>query len=364
MFSLDIDQNQKDTSSFNQSKRRSMSDSQDVKGTVDRTKNDLSSPPSTKDRLSQLPLDVLSHLSKNLSAREFARLHETSKTPAIGQVKSLQLDRLPTDENLDLLARQYPNLEVLVCNCSVSAKQALLILDFCCKLRKLTVLHLIEVMDLPLRHTHILKLHTKAMELHANFNKPIVAGVWPWSLKSLTFGHNFDQAIAVGVLPESLKSLTFGRSFNQAIAAGVLPGSLKSLTFGVWFNQPIAAKVLPGSLTSLTFVGWFNQPIAVGVLPGSLKSLTLGRNFNQAIAVGVLPGSLTSLTFGEWFDQPIAVGVLPGSLTSLTFGNWFNQSINNGVLPESLRTLIFSNRYRVSIDARNLPALVKVTIAF
>ena len=163
MFSPDIDQH--DTVAPTHSKRMSMSDSPDVKGAVDRTETDLSSLPSTIDRLSQLPLDVLSHLSKALSAREFARWHETSKTPAIGQVKSLQLDRLPTDENLHLLARQYPNLEVLVCNCSVSAKQALIILDFGYKLRKLTVMRLIEVTDLPLRHPRILKLHPQQRKI-------------------------------------------------------------------------------------------------------------------------------------------------------------------------------------------------------
>eukprot|EP01133_Synstelium_polycarpum_P004275 gene4275-4990_t len=84
-------------------------------------------------------------------------------------------------------------------------------------------------------------------------------------------GHT-PESLVLPVLPDGVTDLRLG-CFNQPIVPGLLPNGLTSLTLGWKFNQAIAPGVLPNGLTSLTFENNFNQPIAPGVLPDGLTSL-------------------------------------------------------------------------------------------
>ncbi len=216
---------------------------------------------------------------------------------------------------------------------------------------------------------------------YSDYNQPMLKGIFPDSLKYLSFGWCFNQPLTNSfyqsdtaestdhnLLPKSLIKLKFGHTFNHQLidASGhsVFPSTLEKLIFGNDFNQPLDKHSLPKSLICIKFGNEFNQQLdentlprllkiikfgikfnkpfiqsAKTILPQGLLKLVFGKNFNKSIYE--FPQSLTILKFGDLFDHPIQG--LPDSLIKLKFGNAFDHSLDK--FPESLSVLKYGNNY-------------------
>ena len=142
------------------------------------------------------------------------------------------------------------------------------------------------------------------LELGADFDEPIGAGVLPTTLRRLVFGTDFNRALGVGVLPVRLERVVFGECYNRALGVGVLPASLRSLRFGFRYDAPIGAGVLPAALDRLVFAGVFNQALGAGVLPPRLRRLVLGPCTSRSRSDYVWPPLLASVAFAVAALEP------------------------------------------------------------
>lgn len=170
--------------------------------------------------------------------------------------------------------------------------------------------------------------------LHIGDVNPLLAGVIPESVLTLTLGHSFDQQFK---LPSNLEEFNMGHQFDQPIE---LPHSLKRLRMGDSFNQQIE---LPDGLQELTIGRSFKQPIE---LPDSLDRLIIEGRYDQRIE---LPRGLRHLVVRGIFPHDIAYSP---DLQSVTV----TDQIPSG-LPDDLDTLIISNVY--TIDSARLPKGLK-----
>jgi hypothetical protein len=147
-------------------------------------------------------------------------------------------------------------------------------------------------------------------------------------------------------LPPYLYELKLANKFNESnITKGIFPVTLKQLTFGYCFNQNIDTITLPVMLQRLTFGYFFDRNIDKVKLPSALQHLTFGTWFNQNIDNVTFPVTLQRLTFGLVFDQNIDNVKLPVVLERLAFGASFNQNMNNVKLPSCLKELIFDRDF-------------------
>nr|QFG73786.1 MAG: FNIPrepeat containing protein [Megaviridae environmental sample] len=169
------------------------------------------------------------------------------------------------------------------------------------------------------------------------FNKIIIPGILPESLRILTFGHNYNYEILPHALPSKLYQLEFDGIFNKVILPNILPANLKNLIFGSGFNQSIDG-ILP-NLEILKLGVIFNQRI--NVLPDTLKRLTLSKHYNHSID-GIIPDVLHYLDLGCNFNQMILPNTLK-NVRRLIISNAFNQPLTCNVLPDDLETLYFAS---------------------
>jgi len=135
--------------------------------------------------------------------------------------------------------------------------------------------------------------------------------------------NNFKQILFPGCIPDTVETFKFDRSnsdYIQTIPNGVFPPSIKSISFSKSFNQPLSLEFLPRSLTELD-VGWaFNQTILKNTLPESLKILEFGCSFKKEFEKDTLPHSLVKLSIHSGFYYPTLIECIPNSVTDFSFG--------------------------------------------
>ncbi|KAN0031235.1 hypothetical protein ACTA71_010318 [Dictyostelium dimigraforme] len=155
------------------------------------------------------------------------------------------------------------------------------------------------------------------------------SGIFPNSLKQLTFGNNFNTNLnqlnnGGTVFNEGLEILKFGYKFNSDIEIGLLPSTLKQLELGGSFNNKIKIGSLPNGLKILKFDEWgnFNQPFEFNALPSELEQLYLPRGYYQPLlSPGILPSTLKVLQIPRKLktDNLINDYSIPSSILIINF---------------------------------------------
>lgn len=160
-------------------------------------------------------------------------------------------------------------------------------------------------------HPDILPTTLEVLKVYTfNYGKKviIVNGSLPNKLKEFyLYGSHTD--IKIGLLNPHLEKLVIDK-FNQPIIPGLFPNKLKSLSFLFDFNQVIGKNVLPPKLRYLNLGNVFRHPIQKDVLPSSLIHLRIGDSFNHSLK-DVLPPKIRYLRLGLDFNQEINYEQIP-----------------------------------------------------
>ncbi|KAN0009867.1 hypothetical protein ACTFIU_007177 [Dictyostelium citrinum] len=185
---------------------------------------------------------------------------------------------------------------------------------------------------------------------------------------------NIYELLNNGFLNQGLKKLTINlpniSSIDNINFNGIFPNSLKELTFENNFNINLSqlnknGNVFNEGLEILKFGYKFNGNIEIGLLPSTLKQLELGGSFNNQIASGCLPNGLKILKFDEWgnFNQPLEFNVFPSKLEQLFLPKGYNQSITSpGILPLSLKVLQIPKKLKTDnlINDSSIPSSILI----
>ena len=205
-------------------------------------------------------------------------------------------------------------------------------------------------------------------ELYFSGGFKLTPGIFPPSLKKLTFGGNrfcnsiFDPRIDDDRYPDpvgtpielgifsnlmELEELALG-GYHNILTPGMFPPSLKKLILyntllrdGVYWRSVKANKApiqlgVFSNLIELTelYLGFYQHDLTPGMFPPSLKKLIF-NDFRGPFKKGVLPDSLLELTVSRNFATMIPFKpTLP--LTDEDIKHYAEYTINSSVIPDSL----------------------------
>ncbi|EFA83106.1 hypothetical protein PPL_03896 [Heterostelium album PN500] len=164
---------------------------------------------------------------------------------------------------------------------------------------------------------------TREIYFDAEFNLNIDNMLMKLSMSNVThiyFNDNFKQPIAKGLFPPTIKLISFGYYWNHPIDEGVLPAHLESLSFIGCFNQPINEKSLPSTIKHLKLSVLFDYKHLFAndkLLPCNLQSLDIPRSNKELIPPGFLPANLTEIK-SLFVDELLLPSVLPSSIRSIS----------------------------------------------
>ncbi|KAM9965298.1 hypothetical protein ACTFIW_005110 [Dictyostelium discoideum] len=241
----------------------------------------------------------------------------------------------------------------------------------------------------------IIPSHIKTIELQSNFQKALIQGFLPDSLKNLIFTNQSFQ-LTIGMIPQSVQYIQLGKdNCNLIENSDVLPKNLKTLKFGYNSTSVINQNTIPPSVTHVElneflipkpWIGFQSNPFPNSVtylkinaysfyqipVPPNVKTLIYSGNFsfknstfpsssistfeniNQE-SIFSFPKTLKTLTLSSDFNQPLKK-LLPNSITKLTFGGAFNCQLENSI-PKSIKYLKFGNSFNKIIKIGELTSI-------
>jgi hypothetical protein len=184
----------------------------------------------------------------------------------------------------------------------------------------------------------------KYLHLPRHFNRKLNPGDLPDGLQELIMSDMYTHEIIPGVFPASLKSLTFySRQSLHTVVSGIFPENLEHLTIDCKYNGHIHVHIIeknyPQKLLSLELLNNFSDVIDVSKLPRTLETLILEDCDIKQFTQGMLPPNLKKFVIGKYESLPFDKSMFPAFIEEIILIYWKLHEITKDTFPESLKIL-------------------------